>query len=155
MKAKFQRYWMPLSLAVRVALAAANGATHICPASEPAAAPERPALSTPTPRMRTTPSDGDDCRTSGNVVKGPPLTLYDGEVHVLDLPNVSRIAVGNGAVLRATAVASNHVVLIGEATGTTSLRVWTRNGAQLNYEVAVRSFEISQIVRAVQDQLAG
>lgn len=155
MKAKFQRYWMPLSLVVRVALAAANGATQICPESEPAAAPERPALSTPTPRMRTTPSDGEESRPSGNVAKGPPLTLYHGEVHVLDLPNVTRIAVGNGAVLRATAVASNHVVLIGEAAGTTSLRVWTHNGAQLSYEVAVRSFEISQIGRAVQDLLAG
>jgi len=155
MKAKFQRYWMPLSLAVRVALAAANGASQIYPASEPAAAPERPALSTPTPRMRTTPSDGEESHPSGNAAKGPPLTLYHGEVHVLDLPNVTRIAVGNGAVLRATAVASNHVVLIGEAAGTTSLRVWTRNGAQLSYEVAVRSCETSPIVRGVQDLLAG
>ena len=155
MKAKFQRYWMPLSLAVRVALAAANGAAQIYPASEPAAAPERPALSTPTPRMRTTPSDGEESRPSGNLAKGPPLTLYHGEVHVLDLPDVTRIAVSNGAVLRATAVASNHVVLIGEAAGTTSLHVWTRNGAQLSYEVAVRNFEISQSVRAVQDLLVG
>lgn len=151
MKAKFQRYWMPLSLAVRVALAAANGATPIYPASEPAAAPERPALSTPTPRMRTTPSDGEESRVSGNVAKGPPLTLYHGEVHVLDVPNVTRIAVGNGAVLRATAVASNHVVLIGEAAGTTSLRVWTRSGEYLSYEVAVRGFETSRMVRGVQD----
>ena len=142
MKAKFQRYWMPLSLAVRVVLAAANGSAQLYPESEPAVAPERPALSMPTPRMRTTPSDGDESRSSGNVVERPPLTVYHGEVHVLDLPDVTRIAVGNGAVLRATLVASNHVVLIGEAAGTTSLRVWTRCGAQLTYQVAVRSFDI-------------
>ena len=145
MKAKFQRYWIPLSLAVRVALAAANGASQTHLESEPAAAPERPALATPTPRMRTTPSDGEESRPSGKVVKGPPLTLYHGEVHVLDLPNVTRVAVGDGAVLRATLVASNHVVLIGEAAGTTSLRVWTRNGAQFIYEVAVRAISVRQI----------
>jgi len=94
--------------------------------------------------MRSTPSDGEESRPSGNMVKGPPLTLYHGEVHVLDLPDVTRIAVGDDAVLRATVVASNHVVLIGEAAGTTSLHVWTRNGVQLSYEVAVRGISVSQ-----------
>jgi Flp pilus assembly secretin CpaC len=153
MRAKLQRYWIPFSLVVRVALAAANGAAQTHPDSEPATAPERPPVSTPTPRVRTTPSEGEESRPSANVVKGPPLTLYHGEVQVLDLPNVARIAVGNGAVLRATVVASNQVVLIGEAAGTTSLRVWTRNGTELSYEVAVRSFDIWQ-VRDAQDLLA-
>lgn len=52
-------------------------------------------------------------------------------------------------------MASSQVVLIGEAAGTTSLRVWTRNGSQFTYEVAVRAFDIAQIVRDVQDLLAG
>ena len=90
-----------------------------------------------------------------STVQGPPLSLYHGEVQVLDLSDVARIAVGNGGVLSANVVASNQVVLIGQAAGSTTLRVWTRNGAQYSYEVTVRSFDVSQILRDVQDLLAG
>jgi pilus assembly protein CpaC len=88
------------------------------------------------------------------VVKGPGISLYHGEVQVLDLANVVRIAVGNGEVLRANVVALSQVVLIGESAGSTSLRVWTRPGTQFTYEVTVRSFDVSQILRDVQDLLA-
>jgi pilus assembly protein CpaC len=97
----------------------------------------------------------DDSGSSRSVVKGPPIALYHGEVQVLDLTNVVRIAVGNGEVLRANVVASDQVVLIGQSAGTTSLRVWTRKGTQFTYEVTVRSFDVAQILRDVQDLLAG
>jgi pilus assembly protein CpaC len=89
------------------------------------------------------------------VVNGPSLSLYHGEVQVLDLANVVRIAVGDGKVLRANVVASNQVVLIGEGPGTTSLRVWVRGGSQFTYEVKVHGFDTAQILRDVQDLLAG
>lgn len=98
---------------------------------------------------------GDPAAASGAIVKGPAISLYHGEVQVLDLANVSRIAVGNGEVLKANVVAANQVVLIGESAGTTSLRVWTRTGTQFTYEVAVHSFDTAQILRDVQDLLAG
>jgi pilus assembly protein CpaC len=92
---------------------------------------------------------------SAAVTNGAPLSLYQGEVQVLNLDNVVRIAVGNGQVLRANVVASNQVVLIGEGPGTASLRVWTRGGAQFTYEVKVHGFDTAQILRDVQDLLAG
>ena len=92
---------------------------------------------------------------SGSVDSEYPLALYNGEVKVLDVANVTRIAVGKGDVLKANVVASNQVVLIGSIAGTTSLRVWTRSGAQLTYRVIVRGFDMSQILRDVKDLLAG
>jgi pilus assembly protein CpaC len=82
------------------------------------------------------------------------IALYNGEVKVLDLSDVTRVAVGNGDVLQANVVAANQVVLIGQQAGTTSLRVWTRNGGQFTYRVIVRAFDMSQILRDVQDLLA-
>jgi pilus assembly protein CpaC len=136
---------LSLSLGIRVALAAGGDAAQ----SEVREA--APAAVTAAPSAPEPPRSG----RAGQVIDGPPLALYHGEVQVLDLPNVTRIAVGSGDVLRAQVVAASQVVLIGEAAGTTSLRVWTRNGTQFNYQVAVRSFDISQIVRDVQDLLAG
>ncbi len=97
---------------------------------------------------------------NGPVVDGQSLILYHGEVQVLDLANVSRIAVGNGAVLKATVAEPGQIVLIGEAAGTTTLRVWVgksaqTSSAQYNYEVTVRSDDTARIVRDVQDLLAG
>jgi len=155
MKANLQRYMIALSLGVRFALAAVNGAAQPYPESPPAVSAVPPSQGSSSPAARATTNGSSETGWSGQTVKGPPLTLYHGEVQVLDLPNVSRIAVGNGDVLRAQVVASSQVVLIGQAAGTTSLRVWTRNGSQFSYEVAVRSFDIAQIVRDVQDLLAG
>jgi pilus assembly protein CpaC len=96
----------------------------------------------------------EDSAQPRSVIDGPPLSLYHGEVQVLDLANVVRIAVGNGEVLNAKVIASDQVVLIGQSAGTTSMRVWTRSGTQFTYEVNVRSFDVAQILRDVQDLLA-
>ena len=132
MKANLLCSMIVLSLVARLALAAQDDTTPPAPGSA------TPAMSAP----------------STKAVNGPVLSLYHGEVQVLDLANVTRIAVGNGEVLQATVVAANQVVLIGQAAGTTSLRVWTRSGPELNYQVNVRAFDVSQIMRDVQDLLA-
>jgi len=155
MNAKVQRYMIALTFGVRFALSACNVAAQPEPESQTSvsAPPSAPAGSSSGTRSGGAASE--EGGRSGQVINGPALTLYHGEVQVLDLPNVTRIAVGNGDVLRAQVVATSQVVLIGEAAGTTSLRVWTRNGTQFSYEVAVRSFDVAQIVRDVQDLLAG
>ena len=180
MKATLQRCLIALSLAARVAFAAPQAAeqdpTDAQPAADqvqtqgaddPAQAVEQP-LPAPVvseaPRQASEPSADraryrhvqmDASASPRGVIAGPPLSLYHGEVQVLDLANVVRIAVGNGAVLQANVVAASQVVLIGQAAGSTSLRVWTRNGTQFTYEVNVRAFDVAQILRDVQDLLAG
>src|SRR5579862_6718153 len=133
MKATFQRSLIALALVTQAALGASAMAQ--------------------TDALATAPTDSG--AASASVVSGPAITLYHGEVQVLDLANVTRIAVGNGAVLQANVVASSQVVLIGASEGTSSLRVWTRSGAQFTYEVRVRNFDVGQILRDVQDLLAG
>jgi pilus assembly protein CpaC len=82
------------------------------------------------------------------------VQLYSGQVQVLDMPNVSRIAVGNGGVLKAQVVEPGQVVLIGQSAGTTTLRVWAGGGGQYAYEVTVRNNEAVRVARDVQDMLA-
>jgi pilus assembly protein CpaC len=143
-KANLQRYMFALSLGVRLVLAAANAAAQHYPESPPVVSsvpPSPPGGSAGTSRAAT--DRGSESGLSGQVVKRPPLTLYRGEVQVLDLPDVTRIAVGNGDVLGAQIVGSSQVVLIGQAAGTTSLRAWTHNGTRFTYEVGVRSLDIA------------
>lgn len=81
------------------------------------------------------------------------ISLYSGEIHVLDIPDVVRLAVGSGSVLRAQVIDARQVVLIGEAPGTTSLHLWQGNGAQLRYEVTVRGDNAARVAQDVQGML--
>jgi pilus assembly protein CpaC len=167
MKPNLHQYLIALGLVTQVALAAPQSTepTSEAPATVESATPDSRAesadqgaatadagvISNPRGNHRASASSA----SSSSVIPGPPLSLYRGEVQVLDLANVARIAVGNGQVLAANVVASSQVVLIGQGAGSTSLRVWTRSGTQFTYEVTVRSFDVSQILRDVQDLLAG
>jgi pilus assembly protein CpaC len=92
--------------------------------------------------------------SDSSVVGGPAVVLYAGQVQVLDMPNVSRIAVGNGRVLKAQVIDPGQVVLIGQAAGSTTLRVWAGGGTQYDYEVTVRNDEAARAARDIRDILA-
>lgn len=174
MKANLHQFLIALGLVTQAALAAAQVPAEPAPQSpagtqREAAAESAPAAQAPAEQSAAAVEEAapvsnsratsrratQGSATSDSAIEGPPLSLYHGEVQVLDLANVSRIAVGNGSVLQANVVASSQVVLIGQGAGSTSLRVWTRSGTQFHYEVTVRSFDVSQILRDVQDLLAG
>src|SRR5206468_77715 len=52
----------------------------------------------------------------------------------------ARIAIGNGALLKATVVDDRQIVLLGEAPGETTMRVWLKDGRQINYDVQVDAY---------------
>jgi pilus assembly protein CpaC len=70
----------------------------------------------------------------GNAI---PISIYPGQVRVIEQADVERIAIGNGKLVTATVVANKQIVLLGEAAGVTSLYVWLKNGGQRNYEITV------------------
>jgi pilus assembly protein CpaC len=157
MNTNVKPYLVAVWLVARVALAAPGAPAQVPPA--PAAKPVSMRSSTVAASASAGHASGAtvyDAAWSNNgpVVNGQSLTLYHGEVQVLDLANVSRIAVGDGSVLKATVAEPGQIVLIGQQAGTTTLRVWVANSAQYNYEVRVRNDDTARIVRDVQDLLA-
>jgi pilus assembly protein CpaC len=157
MKTNFKPYLAAIWIVCRVALAAGDA-----PAQQAPASPVRPISARPVAMTDTAPP-ARSVKTAvvaemnaplGPVINGPNVTLYHGEVQVLDIANISRIAVGNGGVLRATVAEPGQVVLIGEGAGSTTLRIWVGNGSQYAYEVTVRNDDTARIVRDVQDMLA-
>jgi pilus assembly protein CpaC len=159
MNTNFKPYLAAIWLVSRVALATPDAPAQRPPTPPAPVASVRPtalSMADPAPHahgMKAS-SATDDSAPVGPVINGPGVTLYHGEVQVLDLANVSRIAVGNGGVLRAQVAEPGQVILIGESAGTTTLRLWANNGAQYAYEVTVRNDDTARIVRDVQDMLA-
>lgn len=72
--------------------------------------------------------------------------LVVGEISTINIANVARIAIGDGAVVKASVVDDAQIVLIAERAGTTSMHVWLKNGRQIAYEVAVTPENNSRLV---------
>ena len=73
------------------------------------------------------------------------LSLYPGEVKVLPIAKVDRVAIGNGAVVTATIVDEKQIVLLGEAVGKTTMHLWLKNGRQQRFEVEVSGTNVAEL----------
>jgi len=82
-----------------------------------------------------------------------PITLYVGEAHVLDEPDVRRIAVGNGKVLQATALDDRQVLVLPEAPGQSTLVLWGRSGRERSYVFNVLAADTARLLDEVQAML--
>lgn len=79
---------------------------------------------------------------------GPKRVMAVGEVSVIGLSGVARIALGNGALVKATVVDDREIVLLAESAGSTIMHVWLRNGRQISYELQILA---SRADRALED----
>ena len=70
-------------------------------------------------------------------VKTQNVDLFAGQVQVLGKVAVKRVAVGNGGIVRAEVLKSGELLVIGQKTGSTSLRLWHKDGHQSDYNIRV------------------
>lgn len=65
------------------------------------------------------------------------LKLQVGEVKVLSIPQVARVAVGDGHVMHAVATDEEEVIVFARNEGSSALQIWTRNGVRQQYQVRI------------------
>jgi len=81
------------------------------------------------------------------------VDLFSGEVKVLAKVAVKRVAVGNGGVVQAEVLKSGELLVIAKSPGSSSLRLWHKDGNQTDYNIRVseedpeRRFPIEKMVR--------
>jgi pilus assembly protein CpaC len=85
------------------------------------------------------------------------LSLYVGQVTTVPAAKISRIAVGNGKLLK-TSILKNSILLIGEAAGTGEMHVWFKDGTEKLYHINVSASDtansyqqLSQILKEIPD----
>ncbi|MFT5133096.1 MAG: pilus assembly protein CpaC [Gammaproteobacteria bacterium] len=83
------------------------------------------------------------------------IELYAGEIKILKLSNVKRIAVGNPKVISNSMLNNGQLVLIAEGEGATNIHIWFSNGTEKDYtanvvaktnNLAIRKIEIEQLL---------
>ncbi len=75
------------------------------------------------------------------------LDLFVGEVNVLGHVSVSRVAVGQGDVIRAEILKSGELMVIAQAPGSSSLRLWHLDGRQSDFNIRVSASDPATRVR--------
>jgi pilus assembly protein CpaC len=88
------------------------------------------------------------------IENGPHRSMVVGEVSTIELQSVARVAIGNGGIIKATVVDERQIVLIAEAAGDTTMRVWLKDGREINYELTVRAYRNDVLVQQLQALVA-
>ena len=83
---------------------------------------------------------------SANVI-AENIDMFVGEVKILGKVDVNRVAVGNGAILRTDVLDTGELLVIGQQAGSSSLRLWNKDGTQKNYNIRVSEKDPQKRVR--------
>ncbi len=81
------------------------------------------------------------------------VELYVGKVLVLNEPNVKRVAVGNGKIVSVAVIDSKQVLVLPEQPGQTEVRLWKKNGTEVEYVFHVYSSDTRKIVDEIKTLL--
>lgn len=74
------------------------------------------------------------CHVNGAAMN---VDMFAGEVKVLGTYSVDRIAVGDGKTIRVESLESGELLIIAQDSGSSSLKLWQKNGAPLDFNIRV------------------
>ena len=72
-------------------------------------------------------------RVSGTI----NVDMFAGEVKVLGKVNVTRVAIGNGSIVRAEVLKTGELLVIAQTASSTSLRLWHKDESQSDFNIRV------------------
>src|SRR5690554_1695630 len=84
------------------------------------------------------------------------LEMQVGEVRVLAIPDVARVAVGDGHVINAVTTDEKEVIVFARHEGATALQIWSESGERRHYSIEVApegTRQIQQELRAVLERI--
>jgi pilus assembly protein CpaC len=77
------------------------------------------------------------------------IVMYVGEVKILPIDKIQRIAVGNGKLFSTSILGNKEMLLIGEAPGDSSLVIWSDKNRKTVYTVRVSPKDSNDALRSV------
>jgi len=83
------------------------------------------------------------------------LQLFQGQVKVLRIGNVDRVAVGNGKIVSTSIIKDGQLIVIGEKKGVTTMHIWKTDGREIDYKVSVAAEDSSTSTGDLSSLLSG
>jgi len=87
--------------------------------------------------------------------EGKQIIMFVGEVKILPTTRIHRIAVGNGKLFTTSVLSNNHLLLIGEAPGDSSLVIWSDEKHKTAYTVRISPRDSEDAYNSLTDLLHG
>lgn len=75
------------------------------------------------------------------------VDMFAGQVDVMGKVDVTRVAVGNGDIIRAEVLANGELLVIAQSAGSTSLRLWHTDNTQSDFNIRVSEHDPETRVR--------
>ncbi|MEA3465650.1 MAG: pilus assembly protein N-terminal domain-containing protein [Thermodesulfobacteriota bacterium] len=66
------------------------------------------------------------------------LDMYVGEVKVLEINNIERVAIGNPGVASNSILPQGQLVLLADSEGVTRMHIWLKDGSERDFEITVQ-----------------
>jgi len=81
------------------------------------------------------------------VIQSEKIDMFAGEVKVLGQVRVTRVAVGNGRVIRAEVLKTGELMIIAQSPGSSSVRLWNKDQTQSDFNIRVSESDPETRVR--------
>jgi pilus assembly protein CpaC len=78
------------------------------------------------------------------------IELYIGEIKILELAGIERIAVGNPAIVSNSILNNGQLILFAEAEGSSNVHIWFNNGSETDYMVHVTAQTDNLVKRKIE-----
>ncbi|PUB84789.1 MAG: hypothetical protein DBP02_07225 [gamma proteobacterium symbiont of Ctena orbiculata] len=75
------------------------------------------------------------------------VDLFIGEVRILGKVSVDRVAIGQAGIIKLEILSTDELLVIGENAGSTSLRLWNKDGSYSQYNIRVTEQDPEKRVR--------
>jgi len=85
----------------------------------------------------------------------PSINMYKGEARLVPVSPVRQVAVGEGGIVSATALASGQLLLIAGGSGSTNVHLWLVDGTELEIPVYVSETHSDREFRQIKSMLSG
>lgn len=92
---------------------------------------------------------------SGAASAGSNMTMSVGEIKLLRLDPIERVAVGQSAILSTSLLQNGQLLLLGEGEGTTNVHLWFKNGKEAQYTVTIFKENQQSTAQTLNNLLAG
>lgn len=82
------------------------------------------------------------------------INMFVGEVRVLKIGDIDRVAVGNGKLLSTSILKNGQLVLLAEEAGDTALHIWGKQGWEKDIRISIGSSDSGRTVSEIQQLLS-
>lgn len=83
---------------------------------------------------------------AGATTADSDINVFSGEIRILQVGDIDRVAVGNGALLSTTLLDNGQLLLLAEQEGETTLHIWFSNGSERDYKVHILPRDANRII---------